>query len=82
MERSPHEQQPQPRSRRSSGCLYAFVGGLIGGFVIPVILFIGAAVVLRDTGGPLFWPLISIPLGLIGLAIGWWAHAEFRKRKE
>jgi hypothetical protein len=53
-------------------CLYAFVGGVIGGVLIPLALLLFAAVVLRDTGGPLFWPLIAIPLGLIGLSVGAW----------
>ena len=51
-------------------CLYTLLGGVIGGFLIPLGLFVFAALVLRDTGGPLFWPLIAIPLGLIGLWVG------------
>jgi len=31
---------------------------------------------------PMFWPLISIPLGLIGLVVGLWIHAEFGSRRE
>ena len=52
----------------------------MGGCLFPAILFLIAAV-LGDTGGPLFWPLISIPLALIGLALGFWFHAEFRSKK-
>jgi hypothetical protein len=57
-------------------CLYAFLGGVIGGCLIPLVLFLFAAVVLRDTGGPLFWPLIAIPFGLIGLAVGAWSGSD------
>jgi hypothetical protein len=41
-------------------------------------------VLLGETvgGGPLFWPFLSIALGLIGLAVGWWVHAEFRSDKQ
>ena len=53
-------------------CSYALLGGVIGGFLLPLVLFVFAALVLRDTGGPLFWPLIAIPLGLIGLGVGAW----------
>jgi len=58
------------------------MGAGIGGCLIPLILFFLAALVLRDTGGPLFWPFLSIALGLIGLAVGWWVHAEFRSDKQ
>lgn len=53
-------------------CLFALLGGVIGGCLIPLGLLLFAALVLRDTGGPLFWPLLAIPLGLIGLAVGAW----------
>ena len=45
--------------------------------LLPTVLFVIAAA-LGDTGGPLFWLLISVPLALIGLALGLWVHAEFR----
>jgi hypothetical protein len=67
--------------KQRSGCLYGFVGAGIGGCLLPAALFIIAGAVLRDTGGPLFWPLISVPLALIGLALGLWYHAEFRSKK-
>jgi hypothetical protein len=51
-------------------CLFALLGGVIGGFLIPLGLLLLAALVLRDTGGPLFWVVIAIPLGLVGLLVG------------
>jgi hypothetical protein len=52
-------------------CLFALLGGVIGGCLIPLGLFF-AALMLGDTGGRLFWPLIATPLGLIGVAVGAW----------
>ena len=67
-----HEELPKTKPRRRSGCLYAFWGAVIGGCVIPLVHFFFGVIVLRDTGGPLFWPLISILLGLI------WARSRGR----
>jgi hypothetical protein len=67
--------EPKKRSR----CWYAFLGAASGGCLLPLIL-LSIAAAFGDTGGPLFWPLISIPLALIGLALGLWFHSEFRKR--
>ena len=71
---------PEKEPRKRSGCFYALVGAAVGGCVLPAILFLIAAA-LGDTGGPLFWPLISIPLAAVGLAIGLWFHAEFKSNK-
>jgi hypothetical protein len=46
------------------------IGCVSGGCLAPILLFIFGGLVLRDTGGPLFWPIIAVPLGLIGLGIG------------
>ena len=43
---------------------------------MPFILFVICAVVFRDIGGPLFWPIIAVPLGLFGLAIGFALREE------
>jgi hypothetical protein len=59
---------------------YAFLGAASGGCLLPLILFLVAAA-FGDTGGPLFWPIISIPLALIGFALGLWFHSEFRKKE-
>jgi EamA domain-containing membrane protein RarD len=50
--------------------LYAVSGAAIGGLIAPLVLFLLAAIVFRDTGGPLFWPVLSVLLGLIGLGVG------------
>ena len=45
------------------------VGGASGGCLLPIILFMLAAA-WGDTTGLLFWPIISVPVELIGLALG------------
>ena len=54
----------------SNGDGAPIAGCLCGGCLVPIMLFFGCAVFLGDTGGPLFWPFIAVPLGLVGLAIG------------
>src|SRR5688572_8878022 len=76
----PTEDKPAKEPKQRSGCIYGVVGAGIGGCLLPVVLFLFAGVALRDTGGPLFWPLIGIPLALTGLALGLWFHAEFRSK--
>jgi len=68
---------PPKERRRRSGCFYAAVGAGTGGCLVPFVLLLFCGFVFHDVGGPLFWPLISVPLGFIGLAVGLWAHAEF-----
>ena len=46
------------------------VGCFSGGCLLPVILFLGCAHFLGDTGGLLFWPIIAVPLGLLGMTFG------------
>lgn len=46
------------------------IGCLSGGCLLPVILFFGCAYFLGDTGGLLFWPMIAVPLGLLGMIFG------------
>lgn len=57
----------KPSDRRRFAPL---IGLVVGGCVIPVLLFVFCLVVLRDTGGPLFWPLIAVPMASIGLFVG------------
>jgi hypothetical protein len=73
-------QSPENEPKQRSGCFYAFLGAGTGGCLLPGVFFL-IATALGDIGGPLFWPLISIPLGLIGLAVGLWFHAEFRTNR-
>ena len=44
-------------------------GAATGGCLAPIFLFFVAAA-LGDTGGPLFWPILAVFLGLIGLVLG------------
>ncbi|MDQ8201353.1 hypothetical protein QEH56_24555, partial [Pelagicoccus enzymogenes] len=53
------------------------IGFGVGGCIIPSILFTFCLVVLRDIGGPLFWPIITLPMAGIGFLIGF----GFRKKK-
>ena len=65
------------KPKKPSGSLYALIGAGAGGCLRPALL-LGLAAALGDTGGPLFWPLISIPLALIGPAIGLFVHSEVK----
>jgi hypothetical protein len=47
------DQSPKNEPKKSSGCLYAFLGAGAGGCLLPTVLFFIAAA-LGDTGGPLF----------------------------
>ena len=62
----PPEQQDelQPPVRNA-----ALIGCGLGGCLAPVVLFLACAV-FGDTGGPLFWPIVAVPLGLLGMMIG------------
>ena len=52
---------------------------MIGGIVVPLALFVLAAM-LGDTGGPLFWPLLSLLLGGAGGVTG--LIAKYSDRRE
>ena len=47
----------------------------IGGCLVPFLLMIAAGAG-GDMGGPLFWPIIATPLGLIGMALGFYIRAR------
>ena len=57
------------------------IGLGVGGFLLPFLLFLYCLKVLRDPGGPLFWPAIAIPSGAIGFAIGFGINL-YRHRKK
>ena len=46
------------------------IGCGVGGCLLPCVLMLFFAIVYNDIGGPLFWPIIAIPLGALGWAIG------------
>jgi uncharacterized RDD family membrane protein YckC len=56
------------------------VGLIIGGMVVPSLLFIYCLMVLRDVGGYLFWPVIALGLGCVGFTLGF-ALNLFRHRR-
>jgi hypothetical protein len=44
---------------------FGCAGAALSGCLLPVILMF-----ILGMGGPLFWPIMSIPLGLFGLVVG------------
>ena len=46
------------------------VGCVAGGCAIPLLLFVLCLFAADGLGGPLFWPLIAVELGLFGFATG------------
>ena len=44
---------------------FGCAGGAIGGCLVPFILML-----ILGMGGPLFWPIMSIPLALAGVFFG------------
>ncbi len=48
---------------------YGCRGAGIGGCLVPFVLLMIAAA-SGDIGGPLFWPIIAFPLGILGMIIG------------
>jgi len=57
------------------------IGCGVGGCLLPILLFLFCAIVLKDTGGPLFWPFIAVFLGLIGLGIGYGVRSHKKRKK-
>jgi len=53
-----------------AGYTAPLIGCGFGGCLLPILLFLACGVLLGDTGGPLFWPFIAVPLGFIGLVAG------------
>lgn len=46
------------------------LGCVSGGCLAPTVLFFACAIFLGDAGGPLFWPFIAVPLGVVGMVLG------------
>jgi hypothetical protein len=73
----PSPVEPKPRSRWSFGC----AGAAGGGCLVPMVLFFIAAA-MGDVGGPLFWPIICVPLALIGFATGMAVYEFVKDRRK
>lgn len=71
---SPAELRRRPRW--SFGCM----GASAGGCLIPMVLFFMAAAG-GDAGGPLVWPIIGIPLAVVGCAAGLCFYDVWKDRK-
>lgn len=52
------------------GFVGAFLGLIVGGFVVPFILALATSLILNNLGGPFFWVLIALPLGILGSIFG------------
>ena len=59
------EEQESVDGHRES--LFGFV---IGGFGIPISLFLLCSAFLDDTGSPLIWVFMGVVLGVVGFFIG------------
>lgn len=75
------ELKQEEKQSLSRGLRHApLIGFAGGGCLLPLILFLICAI-QGDTGGPLFWPFIAIPLGLVGMIVGLVIQVA-RRRKE
>jgi hypothetical protein len=70
------EESPKPKKGWQN--FAPLLGCGVGGCFIPLLLFLFCGLFLHDTGGPLFWPMIAVPLAIIGLGIG----VEIRRNHE
>jgi hypothetical protein len=62
---------------RKAGNAAPLIGCGLGGCLLPILLFLACAIA-GDTGGPLFWPIIAVPLGIMGLISGFQYRARRR----
>lgn len=69
------EPTPFPATQTTSKH-YGCRGAVTGGCLLPVLLFIAAAA-SGDTGGPLFWPILCVFLGIIGFVVGLFVRSSF-----
>ncbi len=61
---------PEESSRKANrNERFGKIGCAVGGIAMPIMLFFVASF-LGDTGGPLFWPVLAVVLGGIGLLVG------------
>lgn len=73
------------RKKEKSSWFLWLVSGLkglvVGGFLIPVILYF-VFVALGDTGGPWIWPAFAFIGGFVGLFIGLLCHKTEKKNDD
>jgi len=48
------------------GLVGGFLGLIVGGIIVPVVLATVVLFLLNDLGGPGFWVMIAIPSGILG----------------
>ena len=58
------------KEEEKSVAFYASAGCVSGGCLLPFVLCVACGVLFGDIGGPLFWPIIAVPLGMVGMVIG------------
>lgn len=73
------ENQPPIEEGRKAGQAAPLIGCVSGGCLLPILLFFACAFLLGDTGGPLIWPIVAVPLGIIGLIAGFIYRAARQK---
>lgn len=54
----------------------------VGGCLLPILFLLFCAAVFHDIGGPLFWPMLAMPLAVIGFLVGCGIRAKGRARKD
>jgi hypothetical protein len=58
-----------PSAKSPIGVKPPLIGCATGGCLLPILLFVFAAV-SGDMGGPLFWPIAVVFLGAFGTIVG------------
>lgn len=64
------EDPPAAPEKRKAGHSAPLIGCGLGDCLLPILLFFACAILWGDTGGPLIWPIIAVPLGIAGLIGG------------
>ena len=62
---SPNELTPEAGEKKQPWWKFGCAGAVGGGCLLPFILML-----ILGMGGPLFWPIMSIPLALFGVFVG------------
>ena len=73
----PNDSIPEGSETKQPWSKFACAGAVGGGCLLPLILMF-----ILGMGGPLFWPIMSIPLALVGVFVGTivWAIVRFKSK--
>jgi len=72
--------ETERKKPKSSWFISGLRGVVVGGFLLPVILYF-VFVALGDTGGPWIWPALAFIGGFVGLFVGLLSHKTQSKEK-